>query len=320
MKNQMHNPAILGLGAAFLMSVPAIAQVRGPALTAVLSPVVAAAPAAAAASQDDDSAKPAEPSPELQKRIREQVAASLPVWDKRLLTSYETAGPWEDNLNYEALNKALGETPFAWEGRTVPPPDADRLTDDSKSMRIRRAEGVFRYHSRKREFSADMKGKPAPSYDQVSRQIGALLGDLKFPLAEAGKADVKTQEVAVSNEAGEVAERFPSYSFFLLNRKVEGIPVEGSTVRAAVNLRGEVQRLKIAWPHFRVRPGAELLSRERVLETALQKVFAQDPTERLTLASRLVYAKTEKGDFLPAVQVDVNDGETPYRMTIPVAL
>ncbi|MEO7425473.1 MAG: hypothetical protein ABI036_09820 [Fibrobacteria bacterium] len=313
MQNKKYIRISLCLGAALLLTMPVSAQVRGTALSKALSAALARVDG------DDDSAAKAPPSPELQKRIRELMAASLPAWDKRLLTAYETTSPWEDNLDYASMNKLLGETPFDWEGKSIPPEDADRLTDESKSMRIRRAEGAFRYQSRKRVFSPELKGKPAPSYDQVSRQLNSLLADLKFPLSESDKPKVQTQEVAVSNEAGEVSERFPSYAFFLMGRNVEGVPVEGSTVRAAVNLRGEVQRLKIAWPHFRVRPGAKLLSKDRVLETALQKIYAQDPTEKLELASRLVYAKTDKGDFLPAVQVDVSDGETPYRLTLPVA-
>ena len=56
-----------------------------------------------------------------------------------------------------------------------------------------------------------------------------------------------------------------------------------------------------------------------MLEQAAQKIFAHDPTEKLELAARLVYARSPKGDYLPAVQVDVTDGETPYRLTLPIA-
>ena len=258
------------------------------------------------------------PTAEIQKLIRTRLEAALPAWDKRLLISYETKS-WEDNLHYQHLNKLLGETPFEWEGKMQPPAEADRLTDAAKSMRIRRAEGAFRYLSRKRIFTPDLKGKPVPPPDNVSRQVQGILGELAFPLVEAGRPDVQVQETALGDDDGKVSERFPTYAFFLLDRKIEGIPVEGSTVRAAVNARGEVQRFKIAWPHFRMRQGAGLRTRERVLEEAFQKVAAQDPTEKLEVASRLVYTRTTKGDYLPAVQVDVSDGETPYRLTIPVA-
>lgn len=296
----MENPnnKLLGLATALLLAVPASAYTPNP---------------------EEEYPLPRIPTAEIQKRVRAQLEAVLPAWDKRLLISYETPSPWEDNLHYGLLNKLLGETPFEWEGKTQPPPDADRLTDASKSMRIRRADGDFRYHSRKRVFTPDLKGKPVPAPDLVSRQLQGILGQLRFPLGEAGKPNVQTQETALGDDEGKVSERFPTYAFFLLERQVEGVPVEGSTVRAAVNPRGEVQRLKIAWPHFKLRAGAGLRSRERVLEEAFQKVAAQDPTEKLEVASRLVYARTEKGDFLPAVQVDVSDGETPYRLTIPVA-
>lgn len=315
MNDNKNTIAIIGFGSALLLSAPGFAQVR--TLSAATLSTTALSTATAPA--DDDTVKTAPPSAELQKSIRERMAAALPKWDGTVLTPYETASPWEDNLDFTYLEKLLDETPFAWEGKSIPPPSADRLSDDSKAMRIRRADGDFRYHSRARVFTADLKGKAAPSPDLVSRRIGTLLSGLRFPLNEAGSPDVKVQEVALSDESGEVAERFPAYSYFLMERKIEGLPVEGSTVRAAVNLRGEVQRLKIAWPHFRIRPGAQMRSREWVLEEAVQKVFAQDPTDKLELASRLVYAESEKGDFLPAVQVDVSDGETPYRLTIPVA-
>lgn len=311
--------ANLALGSALLLASPGSAQIGPPAalFPQVLPPLTKAPPFTP--KEEDDTVPPATPSPELQKRIRALMEGVLPKWDKRLLTAYETPDPWEDNLNHRFLGKLLQETPFDWEGKTEPPLEADRLVDESKSMRIRRAEGDFRYQSRKRVFTPDLKGKPAPSPDRVARQLESLLGNLKFPLLEADKPDVQTQEVALSDEDGKLAERFPAYAFYQMQRQIEGVPVEGSTVRAAVNLRGEVQRLKIAWPHFRLKAGAELLPRERVVEEAVQKVLAQDPTEKLELASRLVYARTDKGEFLPAVQVDISDGETPYRLTLPIA-
>lgn len=318
MKNAIALPAALGLGAALFAAAPAGAQLRTLASpTLALSPSALTTAAITASDEDKDTGTGI---PEdLQKRIRGMLDQVVPAWDKGLLPGYETPNPWEDNLQYGYLNKLLGETPFEWEGRTQPPPDADRLVDGSKSMRIRRADGAFRYHSRKRVFTADLKGKPVPGPDLVNRNMEGLLKNLGFPLAEAAKPDVQTQEMALSGEDNQVSERFPVYAFFSLQRQIGGIPVEGSTVRAAMNPRGEVQRLKIAWPHFKVRTGAELRSRERVLEEAFQKVLAQDPTEKLRLASRLVYTRTEKGEYLPAVQVDVSDGETPYRLTVPVA-
>jgi hypothetical protein len=311
MKNAIALPAVLGIGAALFAAAPAGAQLR------TLSAASLSATAVTASDEDKDTGQTV---PEdLQKRIRAWLDETVPAWDNGLLPAYETPNPWEDNLQYGYLNKLLGETPFEWEGSTRPPPDADRLVDGSKSMRIRRAEGAFRYHSRKRVFTADLKGKGVPGPDLVNRNMQGLLQNLGFPLAEAGKPDVQTQEMALSGEDNRVAERFPVYAFFNLERQVGGIPVEGSTVRAAMNPRGEVQRLKIAWPHFKIRAGAGLRSRERVLEEAFQKVLAQDPTEKMRLASRLVYTRTQKGEYLPAVQVDVSDGETPYRLTVPVA-
>lgn len=314
--------ALLLLAVAASGAFPVAAQVRttatlAPTLTAF--PTLATSSTATTASVDEDKDSVKYVPEEIKKRIRAQLETIVPVFDKRLLLTYETPTPWEDNLHYSLLNKLLGETPFQWEGTAQPPADADRLEDESKSMRIRRVDGSFRYQSRKRVFTTDLKGKGVPAADIVTRQVQGILQNLGFPLVEAGRPDVKTQEMGVSGESGAIAERFPIYSFFVMNRHIEGIPVEGSDVRAAVNPRGEVQRLKIAWPHFKVQSGVELRSRERVLEETFQKVIAQDPTEKLELASRLVYTRTVKGEFLPAVQVDVSDGETPYRLTIPVA-
>lgn len=294
-----HTKVLSVLLLAAAMALPAAAQVRSP--------------------DDDGSAPKPPPSDAVQKLVREKLAAGLPAYDKGLLTTYETPFAWEDNLQHGFLNTLLGETPFEWDGRTVPPREADRLADANKVMRIRRAEGEFRYHSRKRLFDPLYKGKAVPSADRVNAQLSELLKRLGFPLGEAGKNDVQTQETAVSGADGNVAEKFPVYAFFQLRRQVGGLPVEGSTVRASVNHRGEIQRLKIAWPHFKLRSNAQLLARERVIEEAAQKIFAQDPTERLAMSSRLVYTKSAKGDFLPAVQLDVNDGETPYRLTVPLA-
>lgn len=309
MKKNSALPAALALGSALFAAAPAGAQLR------TLAP--AASVAALASEEDRDTARVV---PEdVQKNIRAQLEGNVPAWDKSLLTDYETPSPWEDNLEYRYLTRLLDETPFAWEGASQPPPDADLFADEAKSMRIRRAEGAFRYHSRKRVFTPDLKGKGVPSPEAATQRMQLFLKDLGFPLREAAKPDVQTQEVAVGGSDGEVAERFPVYAFFNLERRIGGIPVEGSTVRAALNPLGEVQRVKIAWPHFRIRAGAQLRTRERVLEEAFQKVLAQDPTEKLRLASRLVYARTAKGEYLPAVQVDVSDGETPYRLTLPVA-
>lgn len=300
MKNLKNIPTILAAAAlAALLATPASAQVRDP--------------------EDDGTPTKTPPSEAVQKLVRESLSRSLPSYDKAVLTPYETPTAWEDNLNHNYLIGLLNESPFEWEGKAVPPPEADRLTDAGKSMRIQRADGAFRYQSRKRVFSPEYKGKPVPTSDRVFPQMSGFLRKLSFPLNEGGKADLQSQEVALSGADNEVAEKFPTYSFFQLRRTIAGLPVEGSTVRAAINHRGEIQRLKIAWPHFKLRANARLLEPSRVIEEAAQKVFAHDPTEKLALSSRLVYARSEKGDFLPAVQVDVNDGETPYRLTIPVA-
>lgn len=311
MKNNIALPAAFALCAALFAALPAGAQLRTLASTSLATTAVTAS------DEDKDTSRTVPD--DLQKRIRSLLDAAVPAWDRTLLPGYETPNPWEDNLQYGYLNKLLGETPFEWEGINQPPPDADRLVDGSKSMRIRRADGAFRYQSRKRVFTTDLKGKGVPGPDLATRSIQGILQNLGFPLGEADKPDVQTQEMALSGENNEVTERFPVYAFFSLQRQIGGIPVEGSTVRAALNPRGEVQRLKIAWPHFKIRPGAELRSRERVLEEAFQKVLAQDPTYKVQLASRLVYTRTKKGEYLPAVQVDVSDGETPYRLTVPVA-
>src|SRR5690606_24514770 len=179
MKNNRYIRATFGLGACLIMAAPGFSQTR-------------TASALPAKGEDTTAAVP--PSPEMQKRVREQIAGALPVWDKRLLTSYDTGSPWQDNLDHRYLNKLLGESPFEWEGTNEPPPEADRLVDASKSMRIRRDEGAFRYQSRKRVFTPDQKGKAPVSPDLVSRRIEGLLSDLKFPLAEAEKGDVQTQE------------------------------------------------------------------------------------------------------------------------------
>lgn len=293
------NPLPASFALAALLALPAAAQLR--------------------ALEDDTTAPKPPPAEAVQKLVREKLAAGLPAIDSRLLTTYQTPVAWEDNLSHGFLNTLLGETPFEWEGKVAPPPEADRLQDEAKTMRIRRADGAFRYHSRKRVFQAEFKGKPVPSAERVAGQMGDLLAKLAFPLSEGGKPEVKTQEVVVSGADNKIAESYHSYAWFQLRRTVAGLPVEGSTVRAAVNHRGEIQRLKIAWPHFRLRANARLMSRSAVLEQAAQKIFAHDPTERLTLATRLVYTRSPKGDYLPAVQVDVTDGQTPYRVTLPVA-
>lgn len=299
MKNFKNIPTFAAAAIAALLALPAAAQVRE--------------------IEDDGTPAKTPPSEAVQKLVRESLNRALPAYDKGVLTAYETPTAWEDNLNHNALIGLLNESPFDWEGKATPPPEADRLADASKAMRIRRADGAFQYHSRKRVFQPEYKGKPVPTSDRVYPQLNGLLRKLAFPLNEGGKAELETQEVALSGADNEIAEKFPTYAFFQLRRNIAGLPVEGSTVRAAINHRGEIQRLKISWPHFRMRANARLLEKQRVLEEATQKIFAHDPTEKLALSSRLVYARSEKGDFLPAVQVDVNDGETPYRLTIPVA-
>ncbi len=281
----------------------------------VAAPSGALAPAAA----DDDSDGRTPPSPEIQKLAAALLERALPKWDSRLLTSYETPTDWSGGLSRESVLKLLDDEPFAWEGEMKPPPEAERFVDPAKALRFSRQDGFLRYQSRMRAFSPDWRGKPVPDEGDVGKRMGALLTDLKFPLGETRGPEYQVQEVALGDESGETSERFPVYAFFLLNREVEGIPVEGSTVRAALNARGEVQRLKVAWPAFRVRREARLISREQVVDQALQQVLAQDPTEKMEVASRLVYARSDKGDYLPAVQVDVMDGETPYRLTVPVA-
>jgi len=321
MKNMTMNYLILTLSATLVSVAPVMAKAKSTALTrvptATTTATTASTTSAVVGDADDTLATPI--SAEIQKRLRTLLNSNLPKFDKQLLTAYETTTAWEDNLEFSSLNRLLGEKPFEWEGKEKPPVNATRFEDANKSIRINREKGAFRYQSRTRAFSPEWKGKQAPSADIVGRQLEGLLRNLKFPFIEKAESDVKVQVTSVSDESGREAERFPVYAFYVMKRSVESIPVEGSTVRAAVNLKGEIQRLKVAWPHFSLRKGVKILSREEVVDLALSEVLKKDPTDSIQMASRVIYTPTEKGDYLPAVQVDVTDGETPYRFTVAVA-
>ena len=102
---------------------------------------------------------------------------------------------------------------------------------------------------------------------------------------------------------------------------MNGIPVDRSGLRAAINHKGEIQRLKLEWRPFRLPEESRLAEREAVIKQAAEAILREDPSKDLRLSARLAYAPQADDDevyHLPVVLIDVEDGATPVRVAVPV--
>jgi hypothetical protein len=123
----------------------------------------------------------------------------------------------------------------------------------------------------------------------VVRDAVAALG---LPAAELGAVRVDTQVALGGPTGAQPTEEHELYRVVTAVRQVNGLPVHGSRVRAAVTRAGTIQRIGVAWPTFVLPRELKLRTREavvrQVVDTVVQK--GASPAGKRLLTAHLAYA------------------------------
>jgi hypothetical protein len=277
-------------------------------LAAILALGTRAAPARAQTIDDDP----------IRSKLEAALAEALPEWTQKLLAPVPE-NRWSSKIELNAVLRLLGEEPLGYEPGVRVPEKATRFGDESRVLRFDRKRGELRYTSRARSWTRRHGERPAAS-EVAQSVVTRLASDLGLPRVEWAEPVVQLQMAALGNK--EIERSFPVYTLVTLGRTVNGLPVDRSDLRAAVNHKGKIQRLKVEWQPFRLPETARLAERKAVIRQAVEAILREDPSERFRLSARLAYvpqADDDEAYHLPAALIDVEDGPTPFRIAIPVA-
>lgn len=130
----------------------------------------------------------------------------------------------------------------------------------------------------------------------LARQAAEAVG---MPLRELGtRADVRTLRLTAASEEGTVitGEAMGSEVHVRYQRRIGDVPVAFSRFHAAIDARGEIARMHVRWPDFRLAQGlsaANTASREQVIAQVLDQVGRDNRCGSLSrVVANVVYART----------------------------
>lgn len=222
-----------------------------------------------------------------QDQVRAMVEKSLPAWTSSVLTPPVKDYDWLGSLSFNQVLQATGDTPLRTEANS----QAIRVRDGERAVRIDKMLGKVRYVNRTRDWTLAQAGsKLVDKQTALNTVTQAVLG-LAVPRGEIGKVRVDTQ-IAGAGKKGTTrpTSRYEMYRLVTLVRSVNGLPVYASRARGAVNAKGEIQRLQVNWPAFRLTSGLALRDRQSVIDDVVAQMMKSTPGVGSGIYSRLAYA------------------------------
>lgn len=130
----------------------------------------------------------------------------------------------------------------------------------------------------------------------AARKAAESLG---LPMRElADKPDVRALRVSAASQEGEkiTGQSMRTEVHVRFQRRIGGVPVAFSRVHAAVDARGDIARMHVRWPDFRLVRGlkaADATPREAIVARVLDDVDRDNRCGSLSrIVSNVVYART----------------------------
>lgn len=158
----------------------------------------------------------------------------------------------------------------------------------------------------------------------LARQAAAAVG---MPLREFGtRADVSTLRLTAASEEGIVikGEAMGSEVHVRYQRRIGDVPVAFSRFHAAIDARGEIARMHVRWPDFRLARGlsaANTASREQVIARVLDQVSRDNRCGSLSrVTANVVYARTSVIDGGEADGNETESGPTEFAPALMVTV
>lgn len=256
-----------------------------------------------------------------EKEIWRLVEEALPHWNAEVLKIRDRED-WSKTLDFDAVFKAVGDKAIPVEKL---PHGAKRLADPEKVVRLDLARGKIRYISRARAWKFDEQAtSKALEADKAREIVLKVMAELGIPRDEVVEPRVATQVAAAAPVGSETVKyEYEMYRIVTVLRTLNKLPVYGSKVRTGVSNKGQIQRLQVDWPAFRLSPNLSLRTREAVVKEVVNEIMRQRPAPDTRIQAYLAYAPRSLDDeeiwFVPAVIVSVYSPPTPYQLVIPVA-
>jgi hypothetical protein len=242
--------------------------------------------------------------------VADLVDKALPAFDAAVLRV--TEGPaWSAKLDYAGLFRAMGDKAPA----TAPAVGTLRLADNGRVARVEPALGRLRYVSNARAWTTRDAGLSVADDKTTTAVIRQAVAALGLPAAELGALRLDTQ-VAETAAAGATSTKvLDLYRLASLSRFVNGLPVAGSRVSAAITSAGDIQRLLVRWPPFFVPPGLKLRARGAVVSEVVAAIMRQNPVAREDrfVSARLSYVP--EGHLRPYSPRDGANDDDPSTST-----
>lgn len=265
----------------------------------------------------------AEELPMGEKEVRALVEEALPQWNADVLKVHDK-GQWSRTLDFDAVFKAVGDD------KPIPveklPEGAKRLADRDKVVRLNLDIGKIRYINRARAWKFD---EEAPSkgveVEKAREVVLKATADLGIPRDEMAEPRVATQVAAAAPVSSKMIKyEYEMYRIVTVPRTLNKLSVYGSRVRTAVSNKGQIQRLQVNWPPFRLSPNLFLRTRDAVVKQVVNEIMTQRPTPPIRIQAYLAYTPRSLDDeeiwFVPAAIVSVYSDPTPYQLVVPLAV
>ena len=265
-------------------------------------------------------AQPSEPVAPNTAALARQIDGALPQWNDRLLTA-KGGADWTRGGNMREIARRLD----------IAIVDGDKVPEQSKRAALKNGElrfdadrGFVRMVDLDRSWSFARDAQRKAVADDVARRTTlAALERLGIPKAELGKPEMNTQ-MAVGTKAGarRAEDVMEMYRWIAVPRQVNDVPVLLSDARVVINNDGQLQRMRVTWPVFRVQPEVAMLDRKAVVERALTALGAEGVFDAKEIRAQLVYAPSgddEATSYVPAIVVSALADPTPVQVVVPVA-
>lgn len=248
--------------------------------------------------------------------VARMLEQALPAYDDSIMAAKSFTDP-VGRLSFDRVAELARDKPLSLR----PAEGVTRMDDGVRTFSLDPKTGKVRFVNRDRAWNHTLDaGKLALDTTRTQSLAKELLTQLGLPAEELQTPLVRTQ-IAAGGKPGDkaVTERNEQYRLVIAQRQINRLPVFGANAKLAFNNRGELQRLGLEWPAFKLNTEKKLRTRAQVIEDAVARIIDQDADTSLTLKASLAYAPDgDTGYFQPVAVLNVNSLPTPYQLQIPL--
>jgi hypothetical protein len=247
------------------------------------------------------------------------VESALPRFDKRILSVMEREDDVWDKITLQRVLESARDD-IQIEARKDEPVQIYR--DKGRFIHLDRMKGKLRYINEERQYQLD-KFVEEPVDSAVAVQ--AVEEVIKyFMIPDVALMLLRLRGIcAMGAEYNQVtiADRFILERLITMERMIDGIPVFNSKASFAVNNRGEISRIFLRWPSFRMTPDLRLKSRDHLVSEIVGRLVKALEGRPIELRIQMAYIPVEDEEirYVPGLVVSAMDNASPILFTVNAA-